>query len=151
MSVFRHPGRHRVAVLVRHGLLPIELGIPHRMLGWSWDERGEPLYEVVTCTATPGPVRTDADFTVDVEHGPEALAEADTVIVPASHELDEPFTEGRLGAPLARRAGPDPARHARRVDLHGRLRAGGGRTAERKACDDPLGRPASASSRFTRR
>jgi transcriptional regulator GlxA family with amidase domain len=101
MSVFRHAGRHRVAVFVRHGLLPIELGIPHRMLGWSWDERGKPLYEVVTCTATPGPVRTDADFTVNVEHGPEALAEADTVIVPASHELDEPFAEGRLGAPLA--------------------------------------------------
>ena len=101
MTVFRHPGRHRVAVLVRHGLLPIELGIPHRLLGWSWDERGERLYEVVTCAVTPGPVRTDADFTVQVEHGPEALAEADTVIVPASHELDEPAAEGRLGAPLA--------------------------------------------------
>lgn len=101
MSAFRHPGRHRVAVLVRHGLLPIELGIPHRLLGWSWNERGEPLYEVVTCSVTPGPVRTDADFTVTVEHGPQALAEADTVIVPASHDLDEPYTEGRLGAPLA--------------------------------------------------
>ncbi|HEV7628318.1 MAG TPA: helix-turn-helix domain-containing protein [Streptomyces sp.] len=101
MSAFRHPGRHRVAVFVRHGLLPIELGIPHRLLGWSWDERGEPLYEVVTCSATPGPVRTDADFTVNVEHGPQALAEADTVIVPASHELDEPFAEGRLSEGLA--------------------------------------------------
>ncbi|WP_181767874.1 GlxA family transcriptional regulator [Streptomyces albidus (ex Kaewkla and Franco 2022)] len=101
MSAFRHPGRHRVAVFVRHGLLPIELGIPHRLLGWSWNERGEPLYEVVTCTVTPGPVRTDADFTVAVEHGPEALAEADTVIVPASHELDEPFTDGRLDTSLA--------------------------------------------------
>ncbi|MGH3314427.1 MAG: GlxA family transcriptional regulator [Streptomyces sp.] len=101
MSAFRHPGRHRVAVLVRHGLLPIELGIPHRILGWSWNDRGEPLYEVVTCAVTPGPVRTDADFTVDVAHGPEALAEADTVIVPAAHEPDEPVAEGRLGAPLA--------------------------------------------------
>jgi transcriptional regulator GlxA family with amidase domain len=100
-STFRHQGRHRVAVLVRHGLLPIELGIPHRVFGRSWDERGEPLYEVVTCTLTPGPVRTDADFTVTVENGPTALAEADTVIVPASHELDKTYTEGRLEAPLA--------------------------------------------------
>ena len=77
------PGRHRVAVLARHGLLPFELGIPHRIFGRSRDARGRPLYEVVTCSVRPpGPVRTDADFTVHVEHGPEALAEADTVIVP---------------------------------------------------------------------
>ncbi|GGO46021.1 AraC family transcriptional regulator [Streptomyces daqingensis] len=101
MSVFRRPHRHRVAVLVRNGLLPIELGIPHRLLGWSWDERGERLYEVVTCAVRPGPVRTDADFTVTVEHGPEALAEADTVIVPASHELDDAYAGGQLDAPLA--------------------------------------------------
>jgi len=101
MSAFRHPGRHRVAVLVRDGLLPIELGIPHRLFGWSWDERREPLYEVLTCTLRPGPVRTDADFTVDVRHGPEALAEADTVIVPASHEPDELIAEGRLTPALA--------------------------------------------------
>jgi len=100
MSVFRHPGRHRVAVLVRNGLLPIELGIPHRLLGWAWNEHGERLYEVVTCAVRPGSVRTDADFSVTVEQGPQALAEADTVIVPASHELDEPFAEGRLDAPL---------------------------------------------------
>ncbi|SCK07725.1 GlxA family transcriptional regulator [Streptomyces sp. WMMB 322] len=101
VRAFRHQGRHRVAVLVRHGLLPIELGIPHRIFGRSWEEDGEPLYEVVTCAVTPGPVRTDADFTVHVAHGPEALAEADTVIVPASHELDEPYAGGRLGPALA--------------------------------------------------
>ncbi|WP_314174862.1 GlxA family transcriptional regulator [Streptomyces winkii] len=100
-SVFRHHRRHRVAVLVRHGLLPMELGIPHRIFGRSWDESGTLLYEVVTCAVTPGPVRTDADFTIAVGHGPEALAEADTVIVPASHELDPPYTDGRLGRPLA--------------------------------------------------
>lgn len=101
MNVFRHDGRHRVAVLVRHGLLPIELGIPHRLLGRAWNASQEPLYEVVTCSATPGEVRTDADFTVNVAHGPEAVEEADTVIVPASHEHDLPWREGRLDGPLA--------------------------------------------------
>jgi transcriptional regulator GlxA family with amidase domain len=95
-AVFRRPGRHRVAVLVRHGLLPIELGIPHRIMGKALSAAGEPLYEVVTCALEPGPVRTDADFAVTVEHGPEALAEADTVIVPAAHEDDPTYTEGRL-------------------------------------------------------
>ncbi|WP_240649248.1 helix-turn-helix domain-containing protein [Streptomyces sp. Z26] len=101
MSVFRHPGRHRVAVLVRHGLLPLELGIPHRVLGQARSAAGEPLYSVATCSPTPGAVRTDADFTVDVPHGPEALAEADTVLVPASHGPDEPYARGALEPPLA--------------------------------------------------
>ncbi|HEV7624909.1 MAG TPA: helix-turn-helix domain-containing protein, partial [Streptomyces sp.] len=36
-----------------------------------------------------------------VTHGPHALSEADTVIIPATHEEDEPETAGRLGAELA--------------------------------------------------
>ncbi|WP_244502312.1 GlxA family transcriptional regulator [Streptomyces oceani] len=98
--VFRHPDRHRVAVLVRHGLLPVELGIPHRVLGLARSAEGEPLYEVVTCSATPGAVRTDADVTINVQHGGATLAEADTVIIPASHERDESTTSGRLGNDL---------------------------------------------------
>ena len=104
MAVFSHPGRHKVAVLVRHGLLPIELGIPHRLMGRAVSADGTPLYEVVTCTTSvpaPGRVRTDADFSVNVDHGPEALAEADTVIVPAAHEKDASYTEGTLEASLA--------------------------------------------------
>jgi transcriptional regulator GlxA family with amidase domain len=100
MGVFQHPGRHRVAVLVRHGLLPVELGIPHRVFGVA-KEAGERLYEVATCTPEPGVVRTDTDVTVNVEHGPEALAEADTVVVPSAHETDESWTSGRLPGPLA--------------------------------------------------
>jgi transcriptional regulator GlxA family with amidase domain len=101
MSVFGHGGRrHRVAVLVRHGLVPMELGLVHQMLGAAVGADGEPLYEVVTCAPRGGQVRTDADFCVLVTHGPEALAEADTVVVPASHEPDE-TDEGRIGDVLA--------------------------------------------------
>jgi transcriptional regulator GlxA family with amidase domain len=101
MVGFVHPDRHRVAVLVRHGLLPIETGIVHQLLGQATSSAGERLYEVVTCALTPGPLRTDADFTITVEQGPEILGEADTVIVPAAYERDEPQTAGRLSAPLA--------------------------------------------------
>ena len=89
---------HRVAVLVRHGVLPMELGLVHQLFGSavSADERQRRLYEVVTCAPVPGLVRTDADFPVRVAHGPEALAEADTVVVPGSHEEGAPETEGRL-------------------------------------------------------
>ncbi|SFC54409.1 GlxA family transcriptional regulator [Streptomyces aidingensis] len=117
MSEHGEPGRrrrHRVAVLVRHGLLPIELGIVHRMFGRARAQQpggdggghgggpaGEYLYEVVTCALRPGPVRTDADFTIEVRHGTEALAEADTVVIPAAHEPDPPMTSGELGPELA--------------------------------------------------
>ncbi|GAB7109147.1 helix-turn-helix domain-containing protein [Streptomyces phaeofaciens JCM 4814] len=93
---------HRVVVFALDGLLPFELGIPHRIFGRPRDAEGRPLYEVVTCSVRPpGPVRTDADFAVMVEHGPEALATADTVIVPASYELGPVFEQGVLTEELA--------------------------------------------------
>ncbi|MFD9910970.1 GlxA family transcriptional regulator [Streptomyces sp. NPDC059063] len=96
------PRRHRVVVLVMDGVIPFELGIPQRIFGRARDAEGRGLYEVVTCSVRPaGPVRTDADFSVLVEHGPEALADADTVVVPASFELGPVFEEGRLTDELA--------------------------------------------------
>ncbi|MFL4905034.1 GlxA family transcriptional regulator [Streptomyces sp. MMS24-I2-30] len=93
---------HRVAVLALDGLLPFELGIPHRIFGRPKDTLGRPLYEVVTCSVRPpGPVTMDADFTIHVAHGPEALATADTVVVPASYELGPVFEQGVLTEELA--------------------------------------------------
>ncbi|MFF4502848.1 GlxA family transcriptional regulator [Streptomyces sp. NPDC001401] len=93
---------HRVVVLALDGLLPFELGIPHRIFGRPKDARGRHLYEVVTCSIRPpGPVQTDADFAIQVENGPEALATADTVIVPASYELGPVFEQGVLTDELA--------------------------------------------------
>ncbi|MFF8999330.1 GlxA family transcriptional regulator [Streptomyces achromogenes] len=93
---------HRVAVLALDGLLPFELGIPHRIFGRPRDAHRRLLYEVFTCSARPpGPVETDADFTLHVPHGPQALATADTVIIPASYELGPVYEEGRLTDELA--------------------------------------------------
>jgi transcriptional regulator GlxA family with amidase domain len=79
-------GRHRVALLIRPGFIPFELGIPHRIFGIARDADMRPLYEVMTCTPDgPGLVRSDSDVAVQVEHGPEVLESADTVVVPASH------------------------------------------------------------------
>jgi transcriptional regulator GlxA family with amidase domain len=66
----------RVVVLALDGVYPFELGIPSRIFGAA-DGR----YEVLTCTVDGQPVRTSADFTIGVEHGPEILATADTVVV----------------------------------------------------------------------
>jgi transcriptional regulator GlxA family with amidase domain len=92
---------HRVAVLAVDGVIPFELGIPARVFGCRFGGRREPLYEVVTCAARPGLVRTDMDFPIVVERGPEVLAEADTVVIPASHAGGPEYTEGRLSPELA--------------------------------------------------
>ncbi|BAU85224.1 araC family transcription regulator [Streptomyces laurentii] len=96
---------HRVVVLALPGLLPFELGIPHRIFGRAKDAegpRGRPLYETLTCgVAAAGPVETDADFAVHVDHGPEILATADTVVIPASYELGPVYEEGTLTGELA--------------------------------------------------
>jgi transcriptional regulator GlxA family with amidase domain len=78
---------HRVVVFVRDGLLGMEFGSVHRLFGQAVSEDGEKLYDVVTCTTTPGPVRTDSDVPIHVSRGHDAMADADTVIVPAS-DLD---------------------------------------------------------------
>lgn len=101
MSVFVHPDRHRVAVLVRQGLLPMELGIVHQLFGQATSADGQRLYEVVTCALAAGQVRTTADFAITVAHGPQALAAADTVIVPASDEDYAQRGDGRPAPPLA--------------------------------------------------
>ncbi|MFF2845533.1 GlxA family transcriptional regulator [Streptomyces sp. NPDC058001] len=105
---------HRVAVLVRDGVLPLELGLVHQLFGHATrsthDVYGSPLYTVMTCAVTPGPIRTDADFPIHAPHGPEAIETADTVIVPASHEQDESLSPLALPGPLAdalARARPD--------------------------------------------
>ncbi|QCD59896.1 GlxA family transcriptional regulator [Streptomyces hawaiiensis] len=68
--------RERVVVLALDGVYPFELGIPSRILGAA-DGR----YEVLTCSVDGRPVRTNADFGVTVEHGPEILATAGTVVI----------------------------------------------------------------------
>lgn len=103
---FVHPERHRVAVLARNGLLPIETGIVHRLFGQARDTEERPLYEVVTCALEPGEIRTDTDFTLNVARGPEVIDEAQTLLLPAADEdyLERPHDPiaPDLAAALAR-------------------------------------------------
>ncbi|MFH8933628.1 GlxA family transcriptional regulator [Streptomyces griseosporeus] len=88
----------RVVVLALDGVYPFELGMPSRILGAA-----DGHYEVLTCTADGGPVRTSTDFTITVEHGPDVLATADTVIVAAIDPSRLPAElPGTVGAALAR-------------------------------------------------
>lgn len=87
---------HRVVVLALNGVYPFELSIPNRVFPYT-----EGAYEVVTCAATHDrTVATNADFTITVASGPEALDTADTVIVP-------PYDSACISADL-----PEPVRAA---------------------------------------
>ncbi|GHD88322.1 GlxA family transcriptional regulator [Streptomyces naganishii] len=98
----------RVVVLALDGVYPFELGIPSRILGAA---RGR--YEVLTCTVDGRPVRTNADFSVTVEHGPEVIGTADTVIITS---MPEDRIPERLPEPVAAALARIPA-HARVVSI----------------------------------
>ncbi|MCX4238074.1 MULTISPECIES: GlxA family transcriptional regulator [Streptomyces] len=78
----------RVVVLALDGVYPFELGIPARVFGSA-----EGRYEVLTCTVDGRPVRSNSDFSITVEHGPDVLRTADTVVIP-------PFALTDLGTDL---------------------------------------------------
>ena len=75
---------HVVAVLALPPVVGFDLAIPPQVLG-SARRDGRPLYDVRVCGLAPGPVPTTAGYALHLEHGPEALAAADTVIVPGTH------------------------------------------------------------------
>ncbi|MEU4830053.1 helix-turn-helix domain-containing protein [Streptosporangium sp. NPDC023615] len=91
---------HRVVMFAMDGVIPFELGIPPRIFGGARGPTGERLYEVITCSVDGAPVRSDADFSITVHHGPEALSDADTVVIPATHGLGPISAEGVLPTPL---------------------------------------------------
>lgn len=86
----------------------MELGIIHQLFSLATSREGVQLYDVVTCGVAAGEVRTTSDFAVSVPHGPEALAEADTVFVPASEE--DYTSDGRLSTPLSAALAQVPVR-----------------------------------------
>ncbi|MFC9996251.1 GlxA family transcriptional regulator [Nocardia sp. NPDC127526] len=90
---------HRVVVLALETSPVFELGIPKRVFGFANDD--DPLYEVQVCSVDGRPVRTYDGMLVAVDHGPDILATADTVIVPPVEELGDLQTGGPLPAPLA--------------------------------------------------
>jgi transcriptional regulator GlxA family with amidase domain len=73
---------HRVVVVAIEPVMPFELAIPARVFGSAFDDDGRPLYEVVTCSLDGAPVRTNSDFAIVVDHGPEVIVAADTVVLP---------------------------------------------------------------------
>src|SRR4051795_4657186 len=74
---------HAIVALVPDGVPPFELGIVVEVFGLARPELDVPWwYSLTVCTERPGLVAAGA-FGVQIEHGLEALASADTIIVPS--------------------------------------------------------------------
>jgi transcriptional regulator GlxA family with amidase domain len=101
------PRLHQVAVLALPGVLVLDFGIPVHAFG-NWD--GGP-YAVTVCTEIPGPVRVEGAPALLIEHGLEALAHADTIVVPGQARPVPP--SGRVRTALATAA----ARGTRMVSI----------------------------------
>jgi len=75
---------HRVAVLLLPPVVGFDATIAPLMFSNACDADGEPLYDVVTCAVSADPVAATTGFAVVAEAGPEALATADTVVIPGT-------------------------------------------------------------------
>jgi len=89
-------GRHRVVVLALDGVQPFEMAIAARVFGSAQDLAGRPIYEVLTCSVDGGTVRTDADFTIAVDHDAALIRRAETLVVPAPAGVGPLFDSGTL-------------------------------------------------------
>jgi transcriptional regulator GlxA family with amidase domain len=75
---------HRIAVLLLPPVVGFDAAIAPTMFSNAADADGNPLYDVVTCALTPAPVASTTGFAIVPAAGPEALATADTVVIPGT-------------------------------------------------------------------
>ncbi|HEY9310853.1 GlxA family transcriptional regulator [Williamsia sp.] len=75
---------HRLVVLLLAPVVGFDATIPSMVFSQATDDRGRPLYDVRFAGLTSDPVETMSDFMLIPGDGPEALAEADTVLIPGT-------------------------------------------------------------------
>ncbi|AXB44868.1 GlxA family transcriptional regulator [Amycolatopsis albispora] len=92
-------GPHRIAVLAIDEVVGYDLQIPTQLFQTARRD-GKPLYDVRVCGVDDQPVRVSAGYTAVLDHGPEILAEADTVIIPGT-KAHGPRREGTLPDDIA--------------------------------------------------
>ena len=78
---------HTVAAVIGDGVAPFELGVPCEVFGIDRSELVDPWYRFFVAAVEPGPVRTSVGFTIETPHGLDALAGADTIVIPAWHDV----------------------------------------------------------------
>ena len=75
---------HRVAVLLLPPVVGFDATIAPTLFSTATDDDGNALYEVITCGLTDGPVAATSGFDIVPSAGADALAVADTVVIPGT-------------------------------------------------------------------
>lgn len=91
--------RHAIAIVAFDRISPFHLSAPCVVFGDR--HPGVPPFDFVVCSPQPGTLTTTAGFSIVVEHGLEALATADTIIVPSWRDPAERAPEALLAALIA--------------------------------------------------
>lgn len=78
-----------VAAIVVDGVATFELAVLCEVFGTERTELVDPWYELLVCAAEEPPLRATGGITIDTPHRLDAVARADTVIVPAWRDIDE--------------------------------------------------------------
>lgn len=89
---------HTIAVIAFDGISPFHLSVPCAVFGADCNTGGVRRINLLVCAADAGSLRTSAGFSIHVEHGLEALAKADTIIVPSWSGTDDPPSARLLDA-----------------------------------------------------
>jgi len=79
-----------VSVLAYDGMSAFETGIVTEVFGLVWPDVDVEWYQLTVCTERAEPVRMLGGATLHSPHGLDALAAADTVIVPSVADIDVP-------------------------------------------------------------
>lgn len=106
---------HRMVVLALDRAIGYDMCIPSQIFRTASDADGNRLYDVRMCSAEGEPVRTDAGFLAEFEHGPEAIAEADTLVIPGTR-IEGPRTDRTLPSAVTEALARLPA-HARIMSI----------------------------------
>lgn len=77
-----------VVALLYDGLCTFEFGIVAEVFGLPRPELGPGWYRFASCAIEPGPLRAHGGFTLTPDHGPEALEQADIIVVPGWKGVD---------------------------------------------------------------
>ncbi|EHR49340.1 transcriptional regulator containing an amidase domain and an AraC-type DNA-binding HTH domain [Saccharomonospora marina XMU15] len=105
---------HLVTVLALEPVVGYDMHIPQQIFTTARRD-GERLYDVRICGVDNRPVRVGAGYTAVLDHGPEALDCADTVIIPGTM-VNGPRHHGTLPADIAAALARIPS-HARVMSI----------------------------------
>lgn len=78
-----------VAVAVTNGVPIFELAIPCEVFGYRRPDLTDSWYDFRVCVPAGERPRTAAGFAPETAHGLDALVEADTVVIPACHDVHD--------------------------------------------------------------